>query len=179
MQGPYDTMMHECASLEGGTSNRILMVLEKQLVFSTRLTEALQVSSYLRHAVSFQDSSGAILGCSRIVTLSAVAAAYRDKTTFSQFSRILPATFMDVSNLDVLRHNILESVTGTCSSRESIFDPWSPREEPVGVTETPDQFPVGDLSKHPLELFVFLFEISLIGSGTILRNVVSSDVCNF
>ena len=160
-------MMHECASLEGGTSNRILMVLEKQLVFSTRITEPLRVSSYLRHAVSFQDSSGAILGCSRFVTLSAVAAAHRGKTTFSQFSRILPATF------------ILENVTGTCSSRESIFDPWSPREEPVGVTETPDQFPVGDLSKHPLELFVFLFEISLIGSGTILRNVVSSDVCNF
>ena len=167
MQGPYDTMMHECASLEGGTSNRILMVLEKQLVFSTRLTEALRVSSYLRHAVSFQDSSGAILGCSRIVTLSAVAAAHRGKTTFSQFSRILPATF------------ILENVTGTCSSRESIFDPWSPREEPVGVTETPDQFPVGDLSKHPLELFVFLFEISLIGRGTILGHVVSSDACNF
>ena len=175
MQGPYDTMMHECASLEGGTSNRILMVLEKQLVFSTRLTEALQVSSYLRHAVSFQDSSDAILGCSRFVTLSAVAAAHKGKTTFSQFSRILPVTFVDVSNLDLLQYNILESVADTCSSKAAIFDPWSPREEPVGVTETPDQFPVGDLSKHPLELIIVLFEISLIGSGTILGHVVSSD----
>lgn len=173
-------MMHDCASLEGGTSNRVvLMVLEKQLAFSTRISEALQVSSYLRHAVSFQDSSGAILGCSRIVTLSAVDAAYRGKTTFSQFSRILPATFVDLSNLDVLQYNILESVSGTCSSRAVIFDPWSPREEPVGIEETPDQFPVGDLPKHPLDLFVLLFEISLIGSGTILGHVVSSDPCNF
>ena len=176
-------LMHECASLEGGTSGRILIELENQtgiVPFSTHISDDLTLSSYLGHGISFQDSSGEILACSRIVTLSAVSAAHRGKTTFSQFSRFLPAAFVDASNLDVLQYNILEGVTGTCS-RANIFDPWSPRAKQVGEVMTPDQFPVGDLSNHPLELFLFLFEISLIGSGTPLGHVVSShtmQLCN-
>ena len=176
MQGPYDTLMHECASLEGGTSGRILIELENQtgvVPFSTHISEDLTLSSYLGHGISFQDSSGEILACSRIVTLSAVSAAHRGKTTFSQFTRILPAAFVDASNLDVLQYNILEGITGTCS-RANILDPWSPRAKRVGQSVTPDQFPVGDLSNHHLELGIFLFEFSLIGSGTPLGHVVSS-----
>ena len=176
MQGPYNTMMHECAGLAEGTSVLVEQVhFMKNATFSKKLSEVLIVSNYLRHAVSVQDSSGAILGCGRIETLSAVAATHRGKTTFSQFSPYLPAMLVDASNLDVLQYNILEGVT--CSSRATIFDPWSPPGKLVGTRKTPDQFPLGDLSSHPLQFISFLFGINLIGSATILGHVVSNAAC--
>ena len=171
-------MMHGCAGLEGGTSVKVLVEqvhFLENATFSKRLSEVLIVSNYLRHAVSVQDSSGAILGCGRIETLSAVSATHRGKTTFSQFSPYLPAMLVDTSNLDVLQYNILDGVT--CSSRATVFDPWSPPGKLVGTRKTPDQFPLGDLSNHPLELFSFLYEITLIGSATILGHVVRNDAC--
>ena len=174
MQGPYDTMLHGCGRLLGEVSNQVQVAEVNNLTrvgIRLKLPETLTLSSYLRHAATVQNSSGAMLGCGRIETLSPVAASYQGRTTFTQFTQILPPLFLDTSNLEVLSYNVLESVT--CSSRAAIFDPWiAPR---MKVGSTPDQFPVGDLSSHPLALALLLFEVSLIGSGTIVGHVVSGS----
>lgn len=174
LQGPYDTMLHGCGGLKEGISN--IMVLEinnvTSFAFSQKIPEA--VSSYSGRALSVQSSSGTILGCGRIETLSSVDASYRSKSTLSQYSRYLPAILHDASNLDIRQYNILESTAGTCSSRVGIFDPWSPPGLQAGTMSTSDQFPVGDLPNHDLVVFSFLFEVPIIGSATVLGHVVSN-----
>ena len=175
MQGPYDTMLRGCDALEGEISNQVV-VTELNIVnltrpgFPLKLLKTYTVSSYLRHAVSVQNSSGGILGCGRIETLSAVAASYQGETTFTQFSRYLPVVLSDSSNSQVRQYRILESVS--CSSRAAIFDPWSPPGVQVGTRQTTDQFPVGDLPNRPLEYLLFLYEVPLIGNATIVGHVV-------
>ena len=142
--------------------------------FSQKLPEFLAVTStsYLWHAVSVQTSTGTILGCGRLETLFSVEGSYKGSNTFSQFSPFLPATLKDVSNIDILKHNILDGISGTCSKKSVIFDPWSPPIQQVGTITTADQFPVGDLPNHVLEVFSLLPEVPLIGSATILGHVV-------
>ena len=142
--------------------------------FSQKLPEFLAVTStsYLWHAVSVQTSSGTILGCGRLETLFSVEGSYNKSNTFSQFSPFLPASLKDVSNIDILKHNILDGISGTCSKKSAIFDPWSPPIRQVGTITTADQFPVGDLPNHVLEVLSLLPEVPLIGSATILGHVV-------
>ena len=178
MQGPYDTMLHGCGGLEEGTSIRVLVEGANYLAdtaFTQHLPEALPVSFYLRHAVSVQNTSGAILACGRIDSLFAVDATYRGKTTLSQYTQYLPAMITNEgTNSDILKHIILDGIAGTCSSRAAIFDPWSPPGLQVGTVQTSDQFPVGDLPHHTREAFSFLFEVPVIGSATVLGHAVSS-----
>ena len=139
----------------------------------------LSVTSYIGHAVSVQTSSGTIIGCGRFETLFPVDASYRDKVSFSQFSPYFPATLADVSNFEILQYNILEGIAGTCSSEAAIFDPWSPPGRQVGSVKTADQFPVGDLPNHTLEVFSLLPEVPLIGSATVLGHVVCCGLRSF
>ena len=171
-------MLCGCDALEGEISNQVVVAEVNNLTrpgFLLKLLKTLTVSSYLKHAVSVQNSSGGILGCGRIETLSAVAASYQGETIFTQFSRYLPVFLLDSSNSQVRQYRILESVS--CSSRAAIFDPWSPPGMQVGTKQTTDQFPVGDLPNHPVEFLLFLHEIPLIGNATIVGHVVSIDVC--
>ena len=177
LQDPYDVMLHGCNSVQGGTTITTLVtnVNLPNATFSQKLPEFLAVTStsYLWHAVSVQTSSGTILGCGRLETLFSVEGSYRGSNTFSQFSPFLPATLKDVSNIDILKHNILDGISGTCSNTSTIFDPWSPPVRQVGTITTADQFQVGDLPNHVLEVLSFLPEVPLIGSATILGHVVS------
>ena len=178
LQGPYDVMLHGCDTVQGGTTLRTLVtdVSLPKATFSQKLPEFLAVTStstsYLWDAVSVQTSSGTILGCGRLETLFSVEGSYRGSNTFSQFSPFLPATLKDVSNIDILKHNILDGISGTCSNTSTIFDPWSPPVRQVGTITTADQFPVGDLPNHLLEVLSLLPEVPLIGSATILGHVV-------
>ena len=177
LQGPYDVMLHGCDSVQGGTTLRTLVtdVNLPNATFSQKLPEFLAVTStsYLWHAVSVQTSTGTILGCGRLETLFSVEGSYNKSNTFSQFSPFLPTTLKDVSNIDILKHNILDGISGTCSKKSTIFDPWSPPVRQVGTITTADQFPVGDLPNHVLEVLSLLPEVPLIGSATVLGHVVS------
>ena len=177
LQGPYDVMLQGCDSVQGGTTLRTLVtdVNLPNFTFSQRLPEVLAVTStsYLWHAVSVQTSSGTILGCGRLETLFPVEGSYRGKNTLSQFTQYLPPTVSDVSNIELLKYNILDGISGTCSNTSTIFDPWSPPGPQYGDTMTSDQVPVGDLPNHVLEVFSILPEVPLIGSATILGHVVS------
>ena len=178
LQGPYDVMLHGCDSVQGGTTLRTLVtdVSLPNAIFSQKLPEFLAgtSTSYLWHAVSVQTSSGTILGCGRLETLFSVEGSYNKSNTFSQFSPFLPSTLKDVSNIDILKHNILDGISGTCSKKSAIFDPWSPPVQQVGTIMTADQFPVGDLPNHVLEVLSLLPEVPLIGSATILGHVVGN-----
>ena len=177
LQGPYDAMLHGCNTVQGGTTLRTLVtdVNLPNATFSQKLPEFLAVTStsYLWHAVSVQTSSGTILGCGRLETLFSIEGSYKGSNTFSQFSPFLPATLKDLSNIDILKHNILDGISGTCSNTSTIFDPWSPPVRQVGTITTADQFPVGDLPNHVLEVLSLLPEVPLIGSATVLGHVVS------
>ena len=167
--------------MKGGTTLRNLVTGINYLpnaTFSQRLSEdlAATLTSYLGHAVSVQTSSGTILGCGRLETLFPVDASYRGKNTLSQFTPYVPALVSDVSNLEVLKYNILEGIAGTCSSESTIFDPWSPPGLQVGSKNTPDRIPVGDLPNHTLEVFSLLPEVPLIGSATVLGHVVGDGL---
>ena len=178
LQGPYDTILHGCGDLEGGKVLRTLVTGASYLpnaTFSQQLSETLMLSSYIGHAVSVQNSSGAVLGCGRFETLFSVDASYRGKDTLSQFTRYLPAILSDVSNSIIFQYNILEGIANTCSNKSAIFDPWSPPGPQLGTSKTPDQFPVGDLPNHTLEVFSLLPEIPLIGSATILGHAVCNE----
>ena len=171
-------MLHGCDTVQGGTTLRTLVtdVNLPKATFSQKLPEFLAVTStstsYLWDAVSVQTSSGTILGCGRLETLFSIEGSYKESNTFSQFSPFFPATLKDVSNIDILKHNILDGISGTCSNTSTIFDPWSPPVRQVGTITTADQFPVGDLPNHLLEVLSLLPEVPLIGSATILGHVV-------
>ena len=177
LQGPYDIMLHGCSSVKGGTTLRTLVTginYLPSITFSQQLLDlpAATLTSYLGHAVSVQTSSGTILGCGRLETLFTIDASYRGKNTLSQLTPYVPATVSDVANIQFLNHNILEGIAGTCSNESAIFDPWSPPGPQVGFHKTSDQFPVGDLPNHTLEVFSLLPEVPLIGSATVLGHVV-------
>ena len=173
-------MLNGCNSVEGAATLRTLVtgVNLPNITFSQRLSEVLAVTStsFLWHAVSVQTSSGTILGCGRLETLFPVEGSYRGKNTLSQFSPYLPALVSDVSNVEILEYNILDGISGTCSNKSSIFDPWSPPGPQVGSGVTSDQFPVGDLPNHTLEVFSLLPEVPLIGSASVLGHVVSTEM---
>ena len=177
LQGPYDVMLHGCDTVQGGTTLRTLVtdVNLPNFTFSQRLPEVLAVTStsYLWHAVSVQTSSGTILGCGRLETLFPVEGSYRRKNTLSQFTQYLPPTISDVSNIELLKYNILDDISGACSNTSTIFDPWNAPSPQYGTTMTSDQVPVGDLPNHVLEVFSLLPEVPLIGSATVLGHVVS------
>ena len=170
-------MLHGCSSVKGGTTLRTLVTginYLPSITFSQQLLELPTLTSYLGHAVSVQTSSGAILGCGRLETLFTIDASYRGKNTLSQLTPYVPATVSAVANIQFLNYNILEGIAGTCSNESAIFDPWSPPGLQVGSKNTPDQFPVGDLPNHTLEVFNLLPEVPLIGSATVLGHVVST-----
>ena len=173
MQGPYNVMLQGCKDVEGGTTTMaVINELQMSSAF-VRQAPLLSLTSYVGHAVSVQTSSGTIIGCGRFETLFPVDASYRDKVTFSQFVPYFPAVLADVFNNIILSHNILEGIAGTCSSEAAIFDPWSPPGRQVGSVKTSDQFPVGNLPNHTLEmLFSLLLEVPLIGSATVIGHVV-------
>ena len=171
MQGPYDIMLHGCSGVEEGQHLELLCIAVANSAFSLQLPVQ-TVTSYIGHAVSVQTSSGAILGCGRLETLFPVDASYRGKLAFSQFIAYYPAIFADVSTSEILKYNILEGIAGTCSSEAVIFDPWSPPGRQVGLIKTSDQFPVGDLPNHTLEVFSLLPEVPLIGNATVLGHLV-------
>ena len=177
LQDPYFVMLHGCKSVEGAATLRTLVtgVNLPNITFSQRLSEILAVTStsYLWHAVSVQTSSGTILGCGRLETLFPVEGSYRGKNTLSQFSPYLPATVKDSSN-NIRKYNVLQGISGTCLSKSSIFDPWSAPGPQVGSGVTSDQFPVGDLPNHMLEVFNLLPEVPLIGSASVLGHAVSN-----
>lgn len=180
MQGEYGivAMLHGCEGLEAGTT---ILALDmgvnclSNVVFSQKLPDGLKNISYIGHAVSVQDSSGAIIGCGQFNTLFPVDASYRGKTAFSQYTPYLPALLADTLNLDILQYNVLEGIAGACYNKTAIFDPWSPPLMKVGPKNTPDQFPVGDLSNRQPGLPSWLNEFPLIGSATILGHVVCTD----
>lgn len=145
------------------------------VVFSRKLPDGLRNISYLGHAVTVQDSSGAIIGCGQFKNLFAVDASYRGKNTFSQYTAYSPAILADTSNLDILQYNVLEGIAGGCYSEAAIFDPWSPPPMKVGPENTPDLFPVGDLSNQKISLPAWVNEFSLIGSTTVLGHAVCID----
>ena len=177
LQGPYDVMLHGCDTVQGGTTLRTLVtdVNLPNFTFSQRLPEVLAVTStsYLWHTVSVQTSSGTILGCGRLETLFPVEGSYRGKNTLSQFTQYIPPTISDLSNLELLKYNILDGISGACSKTSTIFDPWNAPSPQYGDTMTSDQVPVGDLPNHVLEVFSILPEVPLIGSATVLGLVVS------
>lgn len=206
LQGPYDTsaMLHICDGMEGGaTLLDIGVTCQSNAYFSQEFTlysllafypatfsQQLSISPiwtfFLGYAVSVQNSSGAILGCGRIESQFSVAAIYRGEIALSQSNPYLPTNVVNLLNLEVLRYNILEGITGTCSGKSAIFDPWSP--PPMQIYRTTnstrlrvssDQFPVGAVPSHGLiELFstIFVLEAPLIGSATILGHVVCSKL---
>ena len=179
LQGPYDIMLQGCSSVKGGTTLKTLVTGINYLpnvTFSQRLPEVLAVTStsFLGHAVTVQTSAGAILGCGRLETLFTVDGSYRGKNTLSQFTPYVPTIVSDVANIELLNYNILEGIAGTCSNISAIFDPWSAPAPQVGSDKSSDQFPVGDLPNHTLEVFNFLPEVPLIGSASILGHVVSN-----
>ena len=179
IQGPYDIMLHGCNGVDGGTALQVLVPSASYLPNATlwwQLSLVLPVTSYIGHIVSVQTSTGTIVGCGRLENLFHVDAFYRGKNTLSQFSPYLPATLADVSNLEILQYNILEGIAGTCSSKAAIFDPWSPPGRQVGSEKTSDQFPVGRLPNHKLEVFSLLPEVPLIGSASILGHVVYANI---
>ena len=141
--------------------------------FSFKLLDTNIVTSYIGYAVSVQTASGTILGCGRLENVFPVDASYQGKNTLSQANRYFPTTVVDASNDDILLYYILDGIAGTCSSKAAIFDPWSPPGPQVGSDKTSDQFPVGDLPNHNLEVFSLLPEVPLIGSASILGHVVS------
>ena len=145
---------------------------QSSVTFTQQLSEPLLSSSYsyLGHAVSVQNSTGAILGCGRLETLFPVYASYAGKILFLQKS---PYYYVPVWNY--AQFTILEGIAGTCSSKASIFDPWSPPPKQVGPEKTIDQFPVGDISNRKVVPHSYLMGVPLIGSTTILGHAVCSN----
>lgn len=148
--------------------------------FSQQLSLAhlFNLSSYLGCAVSVQNSSGAILGCGRFESLFPVTAIYRGKIALSQSTPYLPVLYR-LNYLEIFQYKVLQGINGTCSSESAIFDPWSPLPMQIDRMNSskrllPDQLPVGDLMNHGLR-GLFLFEVPLIGSATILGHVVCSE----
>ena len=180
LQGPYDTILHGCDGLEGEKLLviRALVTGGRYLPNATltqQLSQTVILPSYIGLAVSIQNSSGAVLGCSRFETLFPVDASYQGKHTFSQLFQYLPANLPDVSNLGIPQYNILEGIANTCSSKAAIFDPWSPPGPQLGDGITNDKVPVGDLPSHTLLHFSFVPEVPLIGSATVLGHAVSVE----
>ena len=103
-------------------------------------------------------------------------ASYRGKSILAQYSPFLPAAVVGSSQLDILQYNILDGIASTCSSRTSIFDPWSPPGTQIGSLITADQFPVGDLPNHRLEVLSLLPEVPLIGRDSVLGHAVSAMI---
>ena len=161
--------------MDGGTALQVLVPSANYLSNVTlwwQFPLVLPVTSYIGHLVSVQTSTGTIVGCGRLETIFPVDAIYRGKNTLSQYSPYLPASLADVSNSDILQYNILEGIAGTCSSEAAVFDPWSPPGRQVGPQITSDQFPVGHLPNHMLDVLSLLPEVPLIGSASILGHVV-------
>ena len=154
---------------------RYLVISDSHLsnaTFSQQLFEIGSVSSYLGHAVSVQNSSGAVIGCGRFETLFSVDASYRGKHILSHLNQHLPANLPDFSRLDIPQYTVLDGIVQTCSNQTAVFDPWSPGPQ-LGTSETNDQFPVGDLPNHFAGHFL-VWEVPLIGSASILGHAVSS-----
>ena len=175
LQGSYDTILHGCVGLDEGNVLRSLVTSNSSLsnaTFSQQLFEADSVSSYLGHAVSVQNSSGAVIGCGRFETLFSVDASYRGKHILSQLSQHLPANLPDLSRLDIPQYTVLDGIAPTCSDQTAVFDPWTPGLQ-LGTSETNDQIPVGDLPNHSAG-YLFVTEVPLIGSASILGHAVSS-----
>ena len=180
LQGPYDTILHGCDGLEGEKLLAIRALVTDghylpNATFTQQLSQTVILPSYLGHAVSFQNATGAILGCGRLEAVFPVDASYQGKHILSQFFQYLPASLPDVSNLGIPQYNILEGIANTCSSKAAIFDPWSPPGPQLGDRITNDQFPVGDLPSHTLQHFSFVPEVPLIGSATVLGHAVSDE----
>ena len=178
LQGPYDTTQRGCNGLEGVKVVRVLVKDVNYLpnaTFLRQLSETIVFSSYLGHAVSFQNATGAILGCGRLEAVFPVDASYQGKHILSQLFQYLPASLPDVASLDIPQYNILEGIANTCSSKAAIFDPWSPPGPQLGTRITNDQFPVGDLPNHSLLVFSFVPEVPLIGNATVLGHAVSNE----
>ena len=140
---------------------------QSNVTFSQLLSEPLLLSSYLGHALSVQNSSGAILGCGRLETLFPVYASYRGKIIFFQESQ-----YFLVPVWGFAQFTVLEGIAGTCSSQAAIFDPWNPPPKQVGPEKTADQFKVGDLSNRNVASYAYVLEVPLIGSATILGHAV-------
>ena len=170
-------MLHGCDVVAATLPLKALVIGASYLpntTFSFKLFDTIIVTSYIGYAVSVQTASGTILGCGRLENVFPVDASYQDKNTLSQANRYFPTTVVDASNDDILQYYILDGIAGTCSSKAAIFDPWSPPGPQVPEGEpSSDQFPVGDLPNHKLEVFSLLPEVPLIGSASILGHVVS------
>ena len=125
------------------------------------------------HGISIQDSSGQVLTCGRLDTLIAVDVAYKGKGVLNQFMPFLHTGVSDPSDTELLQYNIVESIQGTCSSNDTIFNPWmAPEMQQEGVSL--DLIPVGNLPNHEIEFFTVLLEVPLIGSASIIGHTVSS-----
>ena len=140
LQGPYDTMLHRCAGLEGGTTLITLVTGANYLPNSPFMQQlsinTLTSSNIIGYAASIQTSTRVVIGCARFENLFPVDATFRGKHVFSQFIQYFPASLPDVSNLNIRQYNILEGIAGKCTSRTKIFDPWYPHGLYVLVLQT-------------------------------------------
>ena len=184
LQGSHGkvNLLHGCDGLD--RANGTILALDISVsysclsnvhTFSRHIPNVVMNTYYIGHAVSIQNSNGAILGCGEFETLFPVDANYRGTNTFRQYIPYFPATHMGVSKVNILQYNVLEGIAGTCSSKAVIFDPWGPIPMQVGPKKPRIQIPVGDLSNHPLGPSSHLFEVPLIGSATILGHAVSTN----
>ena len=170
-------MLHGCDGLNEAAPLQVLIEDANYLPnasFSQQLETLHQ--NYNGHAVSIQTSSGDIIGCGRFEPRFNVEASYRGRSILTQIIPFFPAVVVSLSQSDILQYNILDGIASTCSSRASIFDPWSPPGTSIGTLKTSDQFPVGDLPNHRLELISLLPEVPLIGRDSVLGHAVSHDV---
>lgn len=138
--------------------------------FSQQLSKPLKFSSYLGRLVSVQASSGAILGCGRFESHFPVYARYKKHIVFRQYSPHHLTSLMLTTNLDIFQYTVMEGIANTCSGETAIFNPWKESVMKIGPRETPDQFPVGDLSNRQVGLYNL--QAPLIGSATILGHAV-------
>ena len=171
-------MVGACNSFKGGNTT-ILDIAVDCLRPSARLSQQLlkpiNVSSYIGHAVSVQDSSGAILGCGQLESHFPVYASYREEIVFQQYSQYHQTYSVSWASEDfeVFEYSILEGVGDTCPSKAAIFDPWKPPPEQVDSWNTTDLYPVGDLSNR--QMYYREIDVPLIGNATILGHVVCTD----
>ncbi len=146
--------------------------------FSKQISNAVKFSSYLGHAVSVQTLSGDILGCGKFESHFPVNAEYNGHIVLEQYSRYhLTMIMRTSSNLDIFQSTVLEGIADTCSSEAAIFDPWMDSPMSVGRQQTPDQFPIGDLSNR--QVVFYYLQAPLIGSATILGHAVCTTTHEF
>ena len=147
--------------------------LQSTIDVSQQLTKPLSVFFYIGHAVSVQNSSGAILGCGRFESHFPVYASYHGQIALQQITQyhLTSLAAVTVPLFKIFLNIVLESVGDSCPSKAAIFDPWKPPPEQVGHSRSPDRFPIGILSSRLVGTNGYI-DVPLIGSATILGHAV-------